>query len=121
MNTDQMTEYCSRKSNESLAFIIQDCREAVRAMPMNPKAIEYLQLASEAERQLNRRERLAMWRKTLRDHGFDYLTVNETCGNDVHTHIRRRNVRDHNRTGYVVDRIRSATWMLGGYRRFGLI
>ena len=122
MNTDEMVVYCSSKSNESLAFIVKDCREAVQAMPNNERAIEYLLLASEAERQLTRRGRLSQWRRTLRENGFDPLAVaNGYLDTYRARHWSRKNISDRNKTPYTKDRIRSALWILGSYRRFGLV
>lgn len=54
------------KTDQQLAFIVKDCREAVRAMPENVKAIEYITLANKAENELNRRRRLRQLREDLR-------------------------------------------------------
>lgn len=54
------------KTDQQLAFIVKDCREAVRAMPENVKAIEYLTLATKAERELTRRRELRKLREDLR-------------------------------------------------------
>lgn len=54
------------KTDSQLAYIIKDCRDAVRAMPENIKAIEYLTLANKAEQELNRRRKLRSWQEDLR-------------------------------------------------------
>lgn len=54
------------KTDQQLAYIVKDCREAVKAMPENVKSIEYLTLATKAERELNRRWELRRLREELR-------------------------------------------------------
>ena len=103
-----------RMSDAGLAYTRDDCRAAVQAMPENPRSVEYLQLAAACERELADRERLRTWRQVARNNGHDYLSK-PLC---MAGKYWRRDVRDRARTPYVVDRLRSAAWILGAYRLY---
>ena len=53
------------KTDDQLKFIIQDCQEAISAMPLGHKTEEYLALARQATKELITRERLRSWRRDL--------------------------------------------------------
>ena len=53
------------KTDDQLKFIIQDCQEAISAMPLGHKTEEYLALARQAIAELSKRERLRSWRGDL--------------------------------------------------------
>ena len=53
------------KTDDQLKFIIQDCQEAISAMPLGHKTEEYLALARQAIAELSKRERLRSWRRDL--------------------------------------------------------
>ena len=107
--TDRIVERLAKKPDESLKFIIQDCREAVSVIPRNPRAIEYLITANEAERLLSMRARIRIVRQKARGHLFDPLTVPRD---------RRRWIRnsDFDRSEH-----RTACFQIAWYRNYGLV
>ena len=110
---------------EELKYAIQDCYEAVKAMPQNPKAIAYLQDARAAEDELRKRARVALNRAEVHRNCFDRLAFGiqraRLIAKGLHPHPTR--IRKHARavTAYEVDRFRSACWLLGHYRLYGLV
>ena len=103
--TDQIVERLAKKPDASLKFIIQDCREAVSVMPGNPRAIEYLITANEAERLLVSRDRLRGARQRARGCMFDPLNV------DIK---KRRFIRN---SDYDKSQQRTACFQIGWWRK----
>jgi hypothetical protein len=101
----------TKKADDSLEFIVKDCREAVSAMPENPRAVEYLQAASEAERILVSRNRLRGIRERSRGCLFDPLTVP----------IRQRRFVKHRNSGFSQSEHKTACFQIGWYRLYGLV
>ena len=55
-------------ASDSLAFIRDDCYEAIRAMPDNPKAMQYMVDMLACKNELERRFNITITRKAVRDH-----------------------------------------------------
>jgi len=76
----------SIRSNEELKFIANDCYEAVSAYPQGNKAIEYIKTAHKCEKELNRRESLQAFRKTLKT----YLCIGDRWITDYQRKVFNR-------------------------------
>ena len=89
-------------------------------MPSNPKAIAFLQTANAAEDEISRRARLRMTRKDLHAYCNDPLVP----GGGLHPSKRRKlwgvKYGAHS-AAYAKDRHRSAAFLVGWYRQYGLI
>jgi hypothetical protein len=58
MNHSQYIKDCKKMSSESLRYVIQDCKNAIEAMPDNPKAGHYADEICYCGMELKRRERV---------------------------------------------------------------
>lgn len=63
-------------ANDSLTFIRDDCYEAIRAMPDNPKAMQYMVDMLACKNELERRFDITLTRKAAKNHApHDRLLV----------------------------------------------
>ena len=49
-------ESCKKRSDDSLRYIMQDCRNAIEAMPENPKCSQYMDEIHYCAMELRRRK-----------------------------------------------------------------
>ena len=109
----------NNRTDAELEYAVKDCLDAVAANPDGHKAMEYLIEKNACHDELSRRARLRMYRKDVHQFLNDPLSI--SANGRLYLLRWRKSQANFGYTGYQIDRFRSACWMIGSFRRFGII
>lgn len=109
----------STRTDAQLEYAVTDCVAAIVANPTIEAIVKYGHERAACQDELNRRERLRLWRKVVDENGHDSLAL--PLRNYRHNIYYRQAIRAQNGNGYNIDRLRSALFTLGWFKHYGLI